>query len=56
MAVPPMEVNDANVMSLASMLEKAQAIDAATRQQAEQFGVEILQAQDVVKIHSHDNW
>lgn len=26
------------------------------RQQAEQFGVEILQAQDVVGIHSHDNY
>ncbi|MCB9156763.1 MAG: FAD-dependent oxidoreductase [Caldilineaceae bacterium] len=26
------------------------------RQQAERFGVELLQAQDVVKIHSHDNY
>ncbi len=26
------------------------------RQQAEQFGVELLQAQDVVSIHSHDNY
>lgn len=26
------------------------------RQQAEQFGVEILQAQDVISIHSHDNY
>ena len=26
------------------------------RQQAERFGVEMLQAQDVVKIHSHDNY
>jgi thioredoxin reductase (NADPH) len=26
------------------------------RQQAERFGVELLQAQDVVRIHSHDNY
>jgi thioredoxin reductase (NADPH) len=26
------------------------------RQQAERFGVEILQAQDVVRVHSHDNY
>ncbi|MEZ4661144.1 MAG: FAD-dependent oxidoreductase [Caldilineaceae bacterium] len=26
------------------------------RQQAERFGVELLQAQDVVKVHSHDNY
>lgn len=38
--------------------ESIQGIDFANRlrQQAERFGVELLQAQDVVRIHSHDNY
>ena len=38
--------------------ESIQGLDFASRlrQQAERFGVELLQAQDVVQIHSHDNY
>lgn len=38
--------------------ESIQGIDFSNRlrQQAEKFGVELLQAQDVVNIHSHDNY